>query len=209
MIDKVFVLLTLWPCILACGELSEIESYLGDIEYCLREWSVCKIYTQQEMDSLPQATQFAGRERLIEHMKSMNSILDRYANFKLKRDEGLALSATLKTFSDIDVFQDEFFASEDAVEGDPNATIERCLKYCGIFLAKRQLISMFSGDRIRGEPYYKATTEPVYLYMKKLKEDIEYDAGCIGRYSETLDKLNLQAMKKVTGAKKSWLWYPW
>lgn len=209
MIDKVFVLLTLWPCIWACGELSEIESYLGDIEYCLREWSVCKIYTQQEMDSLPQATQFAGRERLIEHMKSMNSILDRYATFKLKRDEGITLSATLKTFSDIDVFQEEFFTSEDAVEGDPNATLERCLKYCGIFLAKRQLISMFSGDRTRGEPYYKATTEPVYLYMKKLKEDIEYDAGCIGRYSETLDKLNLEAMKKVTGAKKSWLWYPW
>jgi hypothetical protein len=209
MIDKVFVLLTLWPCIWACGELSEIESYLGDIEYCLREWSVCKIYTQQEMDSLPQATQFAGRERLIEHMKSMNSILDHYANFKLKRDEGLALSAKIKTFADIDVFQEEFFASEDAVEGDPNATIERCLKYCGIFLAKRQLISMFSGDRIRGEPYYKATTEPVYLYMKKLKEDIEYDGGCIGRYSEALDKLNQRAVKKVTGAKKSWLWYPW
>jgi hypothetical protein len=200
MIDKVFVLLSLWPCIWACGELSEIESYLGDIEYCLREWSVCKIYTQQEMDSLSQTTQFAGRERLIEHMKSMNSILDRYANFKLKRDEGLALSAKIKTFTDIDVFQEEFFASEDAVEGDSNATIERCLKYCGIFLAKRQLISMFSGDRIRGEPYYKATTEPVYLYMKKLKEDIEYDGGCIGRYNATL------ATIKVTGAKKSWLW---
>ena len=209
MIDKVFVLLTLWPCIWAVSELSEIESYQGDIEYCLREWSVCKIYTQQEMDSLPQTTQFAGRERLIEHMKGMNSILDRYANFKLKRDEGLALSATLKTFADIDVFQEEFFVSEDAVEGDPDATIERCLKYCGIFLAKRQLISMFSGDRTRGEPYYKATTEPVYLYMKKLKEDIDYNAGCIGRYSETLDKLNQQAMKKVTGAKKSWLWYSW
>jgi hypothetical protein len=45
--------------------------------------------------------------------------------------------------------------------------------------------------------------------MKKLKEDIDYDAGCIGRYSETLDKLNQQAIKKVTGAKKSWLWYYW
>ena len=203
MIDKVFILLTLWPCIWACSELSEIESYLGDIEYCLREWSVCKIYTQQEMDSLPQAAEFAGRERLIEHMKNMNSILDRYANFKLKRDEGLALSSQLKTFPDIDVFQEEFFTSEDAVEGNPNAQIERCLKYCGIFLAKRQLISMFSGDRTRGEHYYKATTEPVYLYMKKLKEDVEYDGGCIGRYNATLETL------KVTGAKKSWLWYPW
>ena len=106
MIDKVFVLLTLWPCIWAVSELSEIESYQGDIEYCLREWSVCKIYTQQEMDSLPQTTQFAGRERLIEHMKGMNSILDRYANFKLKREEGLALSSKLKTFADIDVFQE-------------------------------------------------------------------------------------------------------
>ncbi len=209
MIDKIFILLTLWPCIWPCSELSEIESYQGDIEYCLKEWSVCKIYTQQEMDSLPQVTQFAGRERLIEHMKSMNSILDRYANFKLKRDEGIALSAKIKIFSDIDVFQEEFFVSEDAVEGDPDATIERCLKYCGIFLAKPQLISMFSGDKTRGEPYYKATTEPVYLYMKKLKEDIDYDAGCIGRYSETLDKLNQQAIKKVTGAKKSWLWYYW
>ena len=143
------------------------------------------------------------------NMKSMNSILDRYANFKLKRDEGIALSAKIKTFSDINAFQEEFFTSEEVVEGDPSATIERCLKYCGIFLAKRQLISMFSGDRIRGEPYYKATTEPVYLYMKKLKEDIEYDGGCIGRYNATLEKLELEAMKKVTGAKKSWLWYPW
>jgi hypothetical protein len=142
-------------------------------------------------------------------MKSMNSILDRYANFKLKRDEGIALSAKIKTFSDINAFQEEFFTSEEVVEGDPSATIERCLKYCGIFLAKRQLISMFSGDRIRGEPYYKATTEPVYLYMKKLKEDIEYDGGCIGCYNATLEKLELEAMKKVTGAKKSWLWYPW
>jgi hypothetical protein len=209
MIDKIFILLTLWPCIWPCSELSEIESYQGDIEYCLREWSVCKIYTQQEMDSLPQAAEFAGRECLIEHMKSMNSILDRYANFKLKRDEGIALSAKIKTFSDINAFQEEFFTSEEVVEGDPSATIERCLKYCGIFLAKRQLISMFSGDRIRGEPYYKATTEPVYLYMKKLKEDIEYDGGCIGCYNATLEKLELEAMKKVTGAKKSWLWYPW
>lgn len=68
---------------------------------------------------------------------------------------------------------------------------------------------MFSGDRVRGEPYYKATTEPVYLYVKKLKEDIEYDAGCIGRYNAILEKLELDAIKKVIGVKKSWLWYPW
>lgn len=172
----IFILFVLWSCLWGREELAEIKSYQIDLEHYLQNWSACKIYTQQEIES-------CSCESLVSHMKSMNNILECYFKFRIQYEEGLDLADKIKTQSEIVSFVDNFDIFEAEIETHTLTEIEEIhLKYCGIFLANSSLISPFTGDKIHGMPYYQAITEPVYLYLKRLKEAIEYHAGYLGRY---------------------------
>lgn len=188
MISAIFLLLTLCCYLWSSSELAEISSYWNDVEYYLKSWPVCRIYSSQEIEN-------SSGESLTSHMKSMNNIVHRYNKFKSKYEDGIDIANQTKTRHEVESFVEVFDTFESEIENYSQAEIEEMyLKYCGVFLANPRLISPFSGDRTHGVPYYKGITDFAYFYLKLLKEDIEYVAGRLGRYTDNMIKLKVSCL---------------
>ena len=186
------IFLTLWNSLWCSCELAELKYYQREIEDSINFWpQFCRGYTQTEMDAVPKLVALRQgdkktaeyRARLVGFMKGMNNELKRYIKFKSMCDAGGIRSGNIKTCPEWAQFREEYFEFEEESH-TPEENEDKCLEYCGIFLAKPGLISLFSGDRCPGEMYFKAITEPVYKYLKKLHEELVYYAGWIGNYHE-------------------------
>ncbi|MCE2716909.1 MAG: hypothetical protein ACK4V2_06960 [Pseudomonadota bacterium] len=168
-------LMYLW----CCDELLEIRRYQEDIDYYLKNWPACRTYSHQE--TLMKNTEIS------QLMVSMNKLLIRYNRFQNSCAKGHETAATIKTSTEVLQFVEEYDLFEMNIDDyTPEKIFSTQLKYIGVFLAKPSIMSAFSGDRsiydpFYGEPYYKAITEPTYHYLKRIKEDLEYVAGSLGR----------------------------
>lgn len=168
-------LMYLW----CCDELLEIRRYQEDIDYYLKNWPTCHLYTSQEIQMRnPEISQL---------MVSMNKLLIRYNRFQNSCTKGHEIALNLKSSKEILQFVEEYDLFEMNIDDyTPEKIFSIHLKYMGVFLASSSIMSAFSGDRPQddphhGEPYYKAITEPMYHYLKDIKAELEYVAGSLGR----------------------------
>ncbi len=176
MICVVFLLLVLQCFLWCCGELAEIRSYQQDIDYCLKNWPACRPYTPQEIQ--------LQNEEISRLMHAMNVQLERYDKFKNSCTEGLEIAASIKNPNEVLQFVEEYDLFEFNVNDySAEEILSTRLKYVGVFLANSGIMSAFSGDREPGVSYYKAITEPMYYYLKGIKEELEYLGGRLGRLS--------------------------
>lgn len=186
-----FLLLAQWfNCLLCCWEIAEIQSYQHDIDSYLQDWPACRIYSPKEIGKVSKFVKGDLKEEILQHMRNMNDLLEAYSKFKVKCAQGINLAEKIKSSDDIQQLVEEFDAFEYSSDSYSSEEILNMqLKYAGVFLASSRIMSAFSGDRTHGVPYYLAVTEPVYKYLKKIKEEIEYVAGRLGRFEYNMLKL--------------------
>ncbi|MBP9829659.1 MAG: hypothetical protein KBD04_06495 [Proteobacteria bacterium] len=164
------------------SELAEIRSYWGDIENCLKNWPACRTYASQEIQM--------NNTEISQLMVTMNKMLIRCNRFKNSCSKGYEIAEAIKTPAQVMQFVEEYDLFEMNIQDHSNEKIfSMHLKYMGVFLAKPSIMSAFSGDREFGIPYYKAITDPIYLYLKGIKEELEYVAGTLGRLSADMIQL--------------------
>lgn len=138
-------------------------------------------------------------------MKGMNEELRKYHSFKSMNASGIIRSNQINTGHERALFREKYCEFE--TKNHSLVEVEaKCLECCGIFLAKPGLMSMLSDDREVNVTRYKAITEPVYKYLKKLYEELVYCSGWIGNYYELRDEAALKiqaALRKFIARKKT------
>lgn len=209
MVFRFLIFLLLWNRLWPCSELAELKYYQREIEDWLKFCpTVCKIYTQQEMDAVPKfiALQKSdkktaeARVRLIGFMNSMNAELEKYHRFKSICAAGVIRSSSIKPGQDLAKLREEYLAFENE-DHTPLEIESKCLEYCGIFLARPGIISVLSDDMDVNVTRYKAITEPVYKYLTSLYEELVHYAGWIDRYHELRDEAAIKIQAVFRGYK--------
>jgi hypothetical protein len=206
---RFLIFLTWWNSLCSCCELAELKYYQREIEDWLKFCpTVCKVYTPQEMDAVPKFIALRKNDKktaetrvlLIGFMNGMNAELERYHRFKGMCVAGVISSGNIKTGPDWIKFREEYLAFDDE-DHTPKEIESKCLEYCGVFLAKPELISVLSDDRELNVPRYKAITEPVYKYLKSLYEELVHYTSWIDRYHELRDEAAVKIQAVFRGYK--------